>query len=489
MDLPLCRVNQSDRYGVAPFRSEDFGRFGVRCKSAEEFFTQASNRTNYPLYNTEAHKSLYSKLISQSNALINDCFVNRQGESCLCLIGTKGIGKTTSLKTFVTLSKFVVPDLFAIYISFNNFLIDDALLSKTLLTVVMEVLEGLGVNVRTIRDDESHTGLHLVNVLLEQKAKLLLLIDELDQLYKVRERIALENLHELSYLGNQGTGTVSVVVCGSTSMMPSLITAHASQPVKDEFPLLTMGAPNLNGTKFLPVRIPSNIPIDLVATGILAERHTTPKTINWMRLVAFVAGASARSVGRALSACIPGEVNLNNVFLDSYEDTTLSNELLSRLRTNIIKKLYSKNAVLFNTIKHSSDIEAAIATTPWEKDGNMEFEPLTYKEVQKIWTALIKRKIVSEDDAVRLDTSLLLLADRRCIVVGSMIGFHPTSIYPFSLLQVFEESIRDEVMPSVREKIVDYLKQGPDELAKLTNPRTMMAVATVSAACGVCVMM
>lgn len=486
-------INHNDRFGVAPFDTEDFGRSGgLHCTNADQFFQQSTNRTNYQVYNTEAHKGIYSRLISQSNTLVKDGYVNRMGENCITLVGAKGIGKTTSLKTFVTLSKYVVPGFYAIYVSLNNILIDKDLSSKTLLTVVVKILRGLGVEIRDMTADEVHTGLHLVNVLLEKKIKLLLLIDELDQLYKIKEKVALENLHELSFLGNQSTGTVSVIVCGSSAMMEFLITTNASQSIRDEFPLLTMGAPNLNGTKFQTRRVSSNLPIDLITTGILAEKHTTSQTINWVRLVAFVAGAGARSVGRVISdAGQDGEI-LNSISPDANYTgaNTLSKEHLARLRTKILKKLYSKNANMFDSIKNASNVAAAIATTPWEKGGEMEFQPLTYKEVQKIWKGLIRKKIVSEDDRMFLDTSLLHLADRGWIVIGSVKDSHPTDLFPFSLLQVFQDSIREDVMPSLRERIAEHLKQGPVELAKLAaNPRTVTAAASVFIACGACIVM
>lgn len=428
-------INHNDRFGVAPFDTEDFGRSGgLHCTNADQFFQQSTNRTNYQVYNTEAHKGIYSRLVSQSNTLVKDNYVNRMGENCITLVGAKGIGKTTSLKTFVTLSKYVVPGFYAIYVSLNNILIDKDLSSKTLLTVVVKILRGLGVEIRDVTADEAHTGLHLVNVLLEKKIKLLLLIDELDQLYKIKEKVALENLHELSFLGNQSTGTVSVIVYGSSAMM------NASQPIRDEFPLLTMGAPNLNGTKFQTRRVSSNLPIDLITTGILAKKHTTSQTIKWVRLVAFVAGAGARSVGRVISdAGQDGEI-LNSISPDANYTgaNNLSKEHLARLRTKILNMLYSKNANMFDSIKNASNVAAAIATTPWEKDGEMEFQPLTYKEVQKICKGLIRKKIVSEDDRIFLDTSLLYLADCGWIVIGSVKDFHPADLFPFSLLQIFK---------------------------------------------------
>lgn len=484
-------INARDKIGVAPCSSEEFESEGHRCYDAAELFSHAQHRTNYTIYQTDAHKGIYNRLLAQSNSLVNDSFTNRQGENCITLIGAKGIGKTTSLKTFVTLSKYVVPNLYAIYISLNNIQIDKDLKDKTVLTVVLEMMKSLGFPLRD-RADEDHIGHYLVAILREQKAKLLLLIDELDQLYKSTDKVALLDLHELSYLGNQPTGTVSVIVCGSSAMMEHLITTNASQPIREEFPLLSAGAPNLNGTKFQTRRVVSYLPTDLVTISILAEKSLTNSNIKWIRLVAFVAGASARSVGRVVGdSSKDGEI-INSVSPEfSYTGAnTLSKPHLAQLRAKILKKLYAKNAVLLNSIKNASDLTAAIADTSWEKGGAMEFLPLTYKEVQKIWKKLIKKEVVKSDESIHLDTSILHLADRGWIVIGTVRESHPTSIYPFSLFQVFQESIRDDVMPTVKEKIAETLKKGPVEVAKLVaNPRSAVAAVAVATACGACIVM
>jgi len=84
----------------------------------------------------------------------------------------------------------------------------------------------------------------------EQQKKLFLIVDELDELYRKSPSLALENtLDELQGLGNKTTGTIAVVLCGSSLMLPALISRTTTDMMMKEFPMLKH-APDLNIHKY-----------------------------------------------------------------------------------------------------------------------------------------------------------------------------------------------------------------------------------------------
>ena len=211
------------------------------------------------------------------------------------LVGAKGIGKTSSLKAFVQLCPRVVPNLFTIYVNYNNVITSGQEFRLSLISIVILRLRLLGVPIPEWREQEKSPKDNLLGFLLLNKLKVLILVDELDQLYKNCDDVSLHTLHDLAALGNQPTGTISVLVCGSSAMMEALITCNADMNVRMEFPLLNKGAPNLNETKYLTKRVYTTLPTDLDAVASMTGTETSVANKPWLRFVAF-AGAAQRAL-------------------------------------------------------------------------------------------------------------------------------------------------------------------------------------------------
>eukprot|EP00300_Choanocystis_sp_HF-7_P038888 c56380_g1_i1.p1 GENE.c56380_g1_i1~~c56380_g1_i1.p1 ORF type:complete len:248 (+),score=45.24 c56380_g1_i1:500-1243(+) len=81
------------------------------------------------------------------------------------------------------------------------------------------------------------------------KLRVLLVFDEVDQLYRVSDKTsdeALDVIGDFSSLGNSNAGLVSTILCGSSGALPILISGkrHADYPLSQKSP------PNLNASKF-----------------------------------------------------------------------------------------------------------------------------------------------------------------------------------------------------------------------------------------------
>lgn len=461
-----------DIFGVAPLQHKsDLKDNNVIC--ANDLFAKFPRFAGYKIYSTKAHAGMYNILLAQAINLQNGNYVNRQGESSSTMVGAKGIGKTTSLKTFAHICRDIVPGIYVMYVSFSNIMSNEWLTSKSIVLIIIELFKDMEVDIEVPENSRSSCEA-LVRYMKMSGIKLMLLVDELDQLYKVKEQVCLATLHDLSYFGNQPTGTMSTIVCGSSSMMEFLITANANANLRMEFPLLDMGAPNLNETKFLTKRVYSNAPTDLSAVATLTEFELNDKTVPWFRLIAFAACVSSRAVGRMLndSSIVDDILSSLSPHAALSGSNTLSNSDLSHLRQKIIAKVFKKNKSMFNSLLNSSDIVVKIATINWED----QFVPLKYDEVKSLWNKLVTNGLVSVDRANALDDYLLHLGDRAWLTIGCITNSHPEDIYPYSMYHCVKEQIASSIMPTFIDSMVDSIKLGCIGFGKrLADPKVLAA--------------
>lgn len=480
-------VDIRDIFGCVPLAEHEHccidNKLQLSICIVRDLFKEFPIHSNYKIYTTRAHEGVYDILLSQAKNLSNGNYINRQGESSSTLVGAKGIGKTTSLKTFTHICRYVVPGVHVLYVSFNNIMVNELLQTKSLTSIIFIKLRELGVQIPEPDLNCISLNEYLVQFFMDNNIKLLLLIDELDQLYKSTDKICLKTLHDLAYIGNQASGTLSTIVCGSSSLMELLITTNGGERVRSEFPLLNHGAPNLNGTKFLTKRISSNLPTDLSAVAIQSDMELDNNTVYWIRLVTFCAGVSARAVGRLLRDISNSS---GQILVSLSPDTalnvsnTLSNSDIDALRGKILCKLFKRNAKMFDRIVNSSDIVAAIATNEWEQ----HFQPLKYADVMKSWKKLISKGKVRKESSGNLDDYLLHLGDRGWLTIGAIENCHPQDIYPSSMFHCFKEQTKksDSMPEELRERIVNGIKQGASEFARCvsTTPRVVAAGGTAS---------
>ena len=100
----------------------------------------------YRIYSTRAHEDVYDILLSQSINLSQGKYLSTIGLSSSTMVGAKGIGKTTSLKTFAHICKYFIPGVHVLYISFNNIMGSKWLLEKSLTSIIVALLQELDIN-------------------------------------------------------------------------------------------------------------------------------------------------------------------------------------------------------------------------------------------------------------------------------------------------------------------------------------------------------
>ena len=478
-------IDCRDAFGSKPLDVNNRLEMRQNIDSAAALFAEFPQYSSYTIYSSRAHEGVYNILLSHAWNLSKGTYKNRQGESSSTMVGAKGIGKTTSLKTFTHICKYIIPDVHVLYISFNNILNHGWLCDNSLTSVIILLLAELGVHISLVTaKNEKSLNEYLIHFLQTHNMKLMLLIDELDQLYKSTKDSCLVTLHDLAYIGNQASGTMSTIVCGSSSMLEFLITTNAGEIVRLEFPLLNKGAPNLNGTKFLTKRVYSNIPTDLAAVAVVAGMKLDCNTIGWIRIVAFAAGCSARAVGRVIFDC--NEQILTSLSPDSSlcGSNTLSDKNLSVLREKIIHKCYKKNAAVFDPILNSSDIVNSIATMRWESN----FQPLKFVEVQELWKRLIYKGKVSQGNAGDLVDYLLHLSDRCWLTIGNVENSNPQDIFPYSMFHCFKAKLKADALSGLMPRLVRHIKK--DVVATMSSPQVVAAATTSGvtalAAAGIC---
>lgn len=451
------------------------------------------------IFDTAAHREIYSVLIGHLKNLKEGKYVDTQGVCCSTMVGAKGIGKTACFKTFTKLAKYICPTVFVIYVSYNCVGSEQSRLgSKSLARIIKEEL--ISNNIQVEENNQMSLSENVIEALEKANRYLLLLVDELDQLYKLdgsKYSSAEATIHDLAYFGNQPSGMISVLVCGSSALMENLITTNCNDQIRADFPLLTTGAINLNSTKYRAKRVYSTLPIDLKSVeSIVGKDGTFEENISLYRLIAYITGCSARNVERLVKdaddqSLVMGSSSPENCLTGA---NTLANDNISRLRDAVLKALVKKNRRLLLNIFGTSTCTSAeivrnLALEEWEK----QLLPLNYPEIELIWLKMIRKKQVRALDQGDLCYYILHLTDCCWLTISGIRDSKPEKIYPFSLSSlgafVMTSSNKDEIS----KQIMEFIKNSSDSSVWkiVKNPRahkgrTSQVIATSLAVSGIC---
>ena len=486
-----------DIFGYAPLTESEYKlnieQFSKRedIRKAAELLDEFPHFDGSVIHKTQAHLGIYDILLGHSRNLSLGKYKDTRGESCSTLVGAKGIGKTYSLQMFARICKYVIPNVYVVYVNFNNILTSNPIFLKfSLMTLIVIQLRQLGLFVPEFNEEEEAPKDVLLTYLQTAEINLVVLIDELDQLYKTDNHVNKVTLHDLACLGNQPTGRVSVVLCGSSAMMEDLITTNGIRDtnIVAEFPLLK-GAPNLNGTKYLTKRVYSTLPTDLGAVAILSHKELNDANKPYLRLVAFAGGCSARATGRILNDSSANGNILLGLSPDSAHSghNTLNKVDMNHLRGKIIKGLYKKNKTLFNQFFHSKGLVSLqkLATVNWEE----RFQPLLFVEIKAIWTKLITRKKVQKEDSGNLMYNLLHLSDRCWLTIGGVTDSSPEFIYPFSMFHLLKQHIKVDALPGTRDQLIACINEGASGVGNLLSDPRLLGGAAGAAVIAGCIVM
>lgn len=384
-----------------------------------------------PSHRTQTHHVIISSLINMSQELKSGRFAGTKGVSSAMLIGSKGIGKSTAMRMFTYFGSALIPGITPLYISFNNPKYSDIAEDAQILG------EPLIKAIKNILNLDIHKP--LAESLEKENTRLMLMVDELDQLYRCppdtqEGKVAHITLNDLAWLGNQDTGYISTIICGSSAVLPHLTTCNGTRSEKymREFPLLS-GAPSLNGTKYKSFRAPPSPPIDIDTAGRIITTYLGDKISEVdRRIITFIAGCSSRTVEQ-VCARSPSMALLAGLLTP--EHTEQAAESMSEYRPfldALLDAMLLKNEKLFAEIHPCSTLDSktlydGIATVQWET----RFLPLTYEEAANIAAKLTSQKVALNNYSAM--EQLNHLSDRSYICFEGVDSGCPQFIYPLSL--------------------------------------------------------
>ena len=268
-----------------------------------------------PLFSTLAHGALVGELVTHARNLSQGRYVGFNGACCRTLVGARGIGKSAMLQAFALAGASAFPGVIPVYLS-GTALSDPshALQAGHIRSILVAAARPWGVEV------DSSMGPYALSTALQSRGqRMLLLVDEFDELFKhavddsLRRNVQ-ASLAILQHLGNQASGLYSVLLCGSSSSTYKLVCSEDAAHLGKKFPLLALGTPNLNSDKFQRTLLPS---ASCAATGEVEHmlQALVGQPGGWglppgdvpatARLVTFFLGATPRAVTKALQ---PGEL-------------------------------------------------------------------------------------------------------------------------------------------------------------------------------------
>ena len=346
-----------------------------------------------PLFETQAHLELLSTLVHHCSQLAAGAYVGINGSSCRTLVGARGIGKSALLRAFARVAASAFPSVITLYVSGAGLLDPSSSFHAAGLPSLLEAAAAeRGV---VLRGGHASSNGGLDDALSAHGLRLLLLVDEVDELYRVpsEQRSArahiMQTLGRLGSMGDSTTGLYSVLLCGSSSSTHALVCG--GQPgLEAWFPLLWPGGgvPDLNSSKFPLTVVPSSqcTAVRGVA-GMLAALCRVPggelpvHLLPLARLFAFFVGATPRAVLRAARSC--SEEGLCSA------TPAPSPRLSARAATlyhALLAALLAHNGALRALVRCKSDgtvnlVGLMDGTAPWE---DMQV-PLQWAEVEAVW--------------------------------------------------------------------------------------------------------
>lgn len=422
---------------------------------------------------------LFNLLWSAGDNLSAGRYAGGNGTCCSTILGANGVGKTYSLLIFAEVASAAFPSVIVVYVSYNNVRLPGSpLQTATLLQAVYDTIKD---RLPALQPTDPCFANQLLDALSRAGMKLLLLVEDVDELYRTQVATSSHGtLAELALLGSQARGVVAAILCGSSAHLSDLVNTNASAEVRRDFPLL-YGAPNLNPTKFLSKRVYAAMPVDLETVAAIAGTECNVTYRPWLRLLAFAAGSRARTVCRMLSEQDPRALVLQGLAPDAAVTghTTLASSNLGPLWTGIMDRLLDKNRSLFDSLVDSAGSLNLrnIASVEWETS----FQPLTHAETRDIWQSLILSHDVDEADAGRLADRLRSLSDRGWLTLDGAEQWAPARIFPVSLLQVAQRLLSEEYRPTALRSIVVTLHSAPTAVTESTVKRARRMQALLSA--------
>jgi hypothetical protein len=416
--------------------------------------------TPQTLYPTDAYLELTEFLLDHVQGLSKPRGFPMNGVHARVLLGAKGSGKTTLLRHFVEVTEVLFPDVVAVYVSCTDADHEHLLLPVARHLARVGIIRHDGDVDVALKENKLH---ELVLGSLEQSCrKLLLVVDELDQLYRCvpedQEAYipARRSLTSLACLGDVGGDVCAVLLCGSSAVLPLLITANGSRDdgIVREYPTVR-GAPCLNGQKFRVLRLPGGLPTAMdtarVMRSSLAHQPVDgdddgdgdDDDNEWRaRLALFIAGGSPRMLEAALGSF---SLKRMEVVIESSVSSQALSDRSKAFYNAVMTALRAENEHLMKAVSKDGTLSAElVASVEWET----MFKSLSCKRLTQLWRKVCAEVPASDrEDRQPLEPTLqsevLRLCDKGFLAqdARNTDGGVPNAVFPVSAASLFRHGL------------------------------------------------
>lgn len=345
-----------------------------------------------PIFETPVHTELVSLMHSLACMLMAEQSLGKNGQLTRTLTGSRGIGKTTVLQALTyAMPKMWESRLHVVYTRAK------VAMQRGLPSLIFAAITGEASHSKTAND--------VAELLSSLKQRVLVFIDEFDVVYleKKAEGSSRALFDQLDDFGDDKSGSVAVVLCGSLPLLYSCVRwkdiRHSL--AADVFPGLEF-ATDLNDTKFQPLILRVPAPTDvvymralLIASGYNSLSLNDSATARRILFASGVNGRAAqlRAATDALTAAdsvadgglVTSIVARARADLAPVHPSRVVTDLLVRFQSMVLLHLAKINEVIVHNsfLSASGELnEDGIASTDWE----CRFVAASIADVAGLWT-------------------------------------------------------------------------------------------------------
>lgn len=383
-------------------------------------------------------------------------YTSINGAATVLLLGAQGIGKTSTCKAFVDLCPAIL-SISCIWVDCDGFGEDDHPLRLANLKMCIALRLFGHTFQRAWSLLQGPLG-DLDTLLASHQRRAMIIVDELDEVYRLSPtkgaNTALNMLGMLQLQGNSREGRTAVVLCGSSAQLPSLISGSASKVLRNEFPLLLGGTPDLNSTKYASQRAWAPTCTDVATAKAVLKALGARVGAKDLRHLVFTMGANPRELSElALNGSLAASETRRSALASNDRHRPYARGLLNA----ILDALFKRNRKLLAPMADS--LARASSNASWPT----AFEPLSYEQVEEQWAALLAAEQAGRREEEPLQATLFYLCDRGYLVYEA----GGRSVYPDAVLTVITRHL-EQRDPILSER---YRKEAFAKLAALNASR------------------
>jgi len=257
-------------------------------------------------YLTSPKEAVVEDINNVVKRLVTNDYVEKSGSASRLIYGEKGIGKSSALTLSVMGIWAAYSNVIPIYIEYVG--------SAKEYQAPSDVLSA------TLGVEPSMPLSKCIETLQNRNLYALIIADEIEQIYAgtdypEKRKLVLD---ELTELGSQASGHMYTYICGSSSLVPVLISKNAvhNEELRMEFPFVQQ-APILNGKKYAGFRIHRGMHGQRDLQLIQAAYGLSKDTAN---LVYYLCGSNLRSVDQVVSAMTTVEESNTDAMIISIKE-------------------------------------------------------------------------------------------------------------------------------------------------------------------------